>query len=140
MYSVFIYKEYALLITIIMALLCIIFETDIILHSDFFFCIEGWERNPIVALFPWLFVFCRVQKDVVESLQMQNPLLLKSSFNRPNIYYEGHFCLPCDSQLWINSAISLTLHVLFVMICMLVMARHHCNVSHVMWLAINTHY
>lgn len=32
---------------------------------------------------------CRVQKDVIESLNLQSPLVLKSSFNRPNIYYEG---------------------------------------------------
>uniref|UniRef100_A0A2N9I5F3 ATP-dependent DNA helicase n=1 Tax=Fagus sylvatica TaxID=28930 RepID=A0A2N9I5F3_FAGSY len=31
----------------------------------------------------------KVQQDVIESLCLQNPLVLKSSFNRPNIYYEG---------------------------------------------------
>ncbi|KAF9682145.1 hypothetical protein SADUNF_Sadunf05G0078300 [Salix dunnii] len=34
----------------------------------------------------------KVQKDVIESLCLQDPLVLKSSFNRQNIYYEGGFC------------------------------------------------
>ncbi|XP_024632613.1 ATP-dependent DNA helicase Q-like 3 isoform X3 [Medicago truncatula] len=33
----------------------------------------------------------KVQKDVVESLHMQNALILKTSFNRPNIYYEVRY-------------------------------------------------
>ncbi|KAI3447100.1 hypothetical protein Pfo_003765 [Paulownia fortunei] len=33
----------------------------------------------------------KVQEDVIESLCLQNPLVLKSSFNRPNIYYEVHY-------------------------------------------------
>ena len=39
-----------------------------------------------------VFLFYRVQQDVMESLCLQNPLVLKSSFNRPNIYYEGGSC------------------------------------------------
>jgi superfamily II DNA helicase RecQ len=57
------------------------------------------NKNHIVILIPWLFVFFRVQRDVVESLQMQNALILKTSFNRPNIYYEGQSCLQFDSKL-----------------------------------------
>ncbi|XP_030488057.2 ATP-dependent DNA helicase Q-like 3 [Cannabis sativa] len=33
----------------------------------------------------------KVQKDVIESLCLQDPLVLKSSFNRPNIYYEVRY-------------------------------------------------
>ncbi|KAM7513062.1 hypothetical protein LguiB_011937 [Lonicera macranthoides] len=33
----------------------------------------------------------KVQKDVMESLCLQDPLVLKSSFNRPNIYYEVRY-------------------------------------------------
>ncbi|XP_020521855.1 ATP-dependent DNA helicase Q-like 3 isoform X2 [Amborella trichopoda] len=33
----------------------------------------------------------KVQKDVIESLCMQHPLVLKASFNRPNIYYEVRY-------------------------------------------------
>lgn len=33
----------------------------------------------------------KVQKDVMESLNLHDPLVLKSSFNRPNIYYEVRY-------------------------------------------------
>ncbi|KAA8523341.1 hypothetical protein F0562_009764 [Nyssa sinensis] len=33
----------------------------------------------------------KVQKDVIESLCLQDPLVLKSSFDRPNIYYEVRY-------------------------------------------------
>ncbi|KAE7998428.1 hypothetical protein FH972_002973 [Carpinus fangiana] len=33
----------------------------------------------------------KVQQDVIESLCLQNPLVLKASFNRPNIYYEVRY-------------------------------------------------
>ncbi|KAH0894196.1 hypothetical protein HID58_056625 [Brassica napus] len=33
----------------------------------------------------------KVQTDVIESLSLRNPLVLKSSFNRPNIFYEVRY-------------------------------------------------
>ncbi|GLU19707.1 hypothetical protein SLE2022_359410 [Rubroshorea leprosula] len=33
----------------------------------------------------------KVQKDVIDSLSLQNPVVLKSSFNRPNIHYEVRY-------------------------------------------------
>uniref|UniRef100_A0A7N0UWE2 ATP-dependent DNA helicase n=2 Tax=Kalanchoe fedtschenkoi TaxID=63787 RepID=A0A7N0UWE2_KALFE len=33
----------------------------------------------------------KVQRDVMDSLNLRNPLVLQSSFNRPNIYYEVRF-------------------------------------------------
>lgn len=33
----------------------------------------------------------KVQKDVIDSLSLNHPLVLKSSFNRPNIYYEVRY-------------------------------------------------
>lgn len=33
----------------------------------------------------------KVQQEVIESLCLQNPLVLKSSFNRPNIFYEVRY-------------------------------------------------
>ncbi|XP_042004325.1 ATP-dependent DNA helicase Q-like 3 isoform X2 [Salvia splendens] len=33
----------------------------------------------------------KVQEDVIKSLSLQKPLVLKSSFNRPNIYYEVRY-------------------------------------------------
>lgn len=66
--SIFIYREYALFITISLHILSSIFEAGMLFY---------------------ILPFFRVQKDVVNSLQMQNALMLKTSFNRPNIYYEG---------------------------------------------------
>nr|XP_017220074.1 PREDICTED: ATP-dependent DNA helicase Q-like 3 isoform X3 [Daucus carota subsp. sativus] len=42
-------------------------------------CISSWGHD------------FRVQMDVMESLCLHNPLVLKSSFNRPNIYYEVRY-------------------------------------------------
>ena len=40
--------------------------------------------------FVQLSIFCtRVQKDVISSLCLRNPVTLRASFNRPNIFYEG---------------------------------------------------
>ncbi|XP_078432450.1 DEAD/DEAH box RNA helicase family protein [Wolffia australiana] len=33
----------------------------------------------------------KVEKDVIESLGLQNPLILRASFNRPNIFYEVRY-------------------------------------------------
>ncbi|XP_072953771.1 ATP-dependent DNA helicase Q-like 3 [Typha angustifolia] len=33
----------------------------------------------------------KVQKDVIESLSLQNPVILRASFNRPNIFYEVRY-------------------------------------------------
>lgn len=33
----------------------------------------------------------KVETDIVESLQMRNPLILRTSVNRPNIYYEVRY-------------------------------------------------
>ncbi|XP_044955614.1 ATP-dependent DNA helicase Q-like 3 [Hordeum vulgare subsp. vulgare] len=33
----------------------------------------------------------KVQKDVISSLSLQNPVILKASFNRPNIFYEVRY-------------------------------------------------
>ncbi|KAK9093093.1 hypothetical protein Syun_028004 [Stephania yunnanensis] len=35
----------------------------------------------------------KVQKDVIESLCLENPVVLRSSFNRPNIFYEADLIL-----------------------------------------------
>lgn len=42
-----------------------------------------------------LFIFSctRVQKDVVSSLCLRNPVILRASFNRPNIFYEGNLLI-----------------------------------------------
>ncbi|KAF9602370.1 hypothetical protein IFM89_027077 [Coptis chinensis] len=53
----------------------------------------GMKQYPKARIFIlWIAVSTnspRVQKDVMESLCLQNPLILRSSFNQPNIYYEG---------------------------------------------------
>ncbi|XP_038889797.1 ATP-dependent DNA helicase Q-like 3 isoform X2 [Benincasa hispida] len=41
----------------------------------------------------------KVQKDVIVSLGLENPLVLKSSFNRPNIYYEVRYKDLLDDSL-----------------------------------------
>ncbi|XP_042485849.1 ATP-dependent DNA helicase Q-like 3 isoform X3 [Macadamia integrifolia] len=42
-------------------------------------CISSWGHD------------FRVQKDVVETLSLRDPLVLRSSFNRPNIFYEVRY-------------------------------------------------
>ncbi|KAF9602492.1 hypothetical protein IFM89_028506 [Coptis chinensis] len=55
----------------------------------------GMKQYPKARIFIlWIAVSTnslRVQKDVTESLCLQNPLILRSSFNQPNIYYEVMF-------------------------------------------------
>ncbi|XP_020408886.1 ATP-dependent DNA helicase Q-like isoform X2 [Zea mays] len=42
----------------------------------------------------------KVQKDVVSSLCLQNPVILRASFNRPNIFYEGQKLPQPWKRLW----------------------------------------
>ncbi|KAJ4714104.1 ATP-dependent DNA helicase [Melia azedarach] len=61
----------------------------------------------------------KVQKDVVDSLCLQNPLLLKSSFNRPNIHYEVRYKdLLDDAYADLSSILKATANICAIVYCL----------------------
>ncbi|KAF3338771.1 ATP-dependent DNA helicase Q-like 3 [Carex littledalei] len=50
---------------------------------------EATARCPYVSSYSY--AVPKVQNDVIKSLCLHNPVLLKSSFNRPNIFYEVRY-------------------------------------------------